>query len=173
MRFASYGPFAYPEQTNANTVALFEQIASVARTLEFGVGVYIFVAQNKAGIMEPWYVGKTSRSAKHAFGARICHHLEVDKFSNQMSDPQGIAIYLVAAVDQDCQMRTANSLTVDEAVQIGDLELAFIGSAFRANPQLLNDQGKGSAPYISTQGHLDSCNTARAAIELAEILKIV
>ena len=169
MKIQVYGPFQYEEQTPEKTIALFDEIASHSKNLGFGVGLYVFAARDSSGNLKPWYVGKSTR---HDLGARIVGHLNNDKFSTLIDECNGISLFLAAVVDEQLELRTRYNLPASEAEEIGILELAFIGSAWSQNRQLLNKQGKNSKPFIATPGLLISGGLAggSSATQLAELL---
>ena len=171
MRFSTYGPFDYAEQSPTATVALFDEIEAARTCLEHGVGIYVFTAKNQNGNSYPLYVGKSTRSD---FGGRIVGHLNKGKFVETIKSCNGISIFLLAALDDSGELKKKRTLSDTEADYIGRVEYGFIGSAVSQNAKLLNIHGKGSEAFVSTQGLLDDTDPfgAASANELRLILGI-
>ena len=167
MRFLAYGPFRYDEQTNEETKRLFERIDGATAQLQHSFGVYVFAAKDSDAHLIPWYVGK---AVKHDMGARIFSHLDNGKFVDLISQAKGISVILIAAADEDGQLKERGSLSESDAKRIGDLEMSCIGSAYLQNSELLNIQGKQSAKHVPIAGDIISGGSGNSAAVLAELL---
>lgn len=126
------------------------------------VGCYVFAVSKRGGYVEPWYVGKATKSFKQ----EVFSTDKQLKFAKMLNKDSGKAeLYLL-------QLEKQKGPTNRKA--IGELEDFLIEVGFKKNPKLLNKRGKpvllfsirGVLPAKQGEAKAKAAKKFRAAMDL-------